>query len=250
MNVVILLSLLSTTVANELSEDEAAIQKALHDFPQFDINGERILDISEFVRPRYGVEVVSQTPSVLAGRYRLEHKTLNNRPVYRKDQIYLYHKAIANETGRWMIGPYFGELNGVRFVVASHCFSQSRRLAFVCVVQLAYIDSWALTPSMIQLVSPKSQWHLALGFQWTPDVTVYAKQLGYAPDRTVYVTSHVAEQSYHIDGYYVETGLTNEQHMLYINAWRQQILYLYFHQRVSRWLIGRKFDNQLPEVAF
>ena len=92
---------------------------------------------------------------------------------------------------------------------------------------------------MISFVSPKSQWHLALGFRWTPDVTFVVRQLSYVTDQTIHVASNVVDQSYHIDGYYVETGLTSAKHMLYINGWRQQLLYLYFLDSASRWLIGR-----------
>jgi hypothetical protein len=179
----------------------------------------------------YGVEVYALT-SILAGNYALAPQVVNDRPgvaitifciahdfdlVYRRDSIYLYHLTVANETGRWMVGPSLGENNGI-----------------------AYIDSWALTPSMIKHVSPLAQWKLALGFTWQPDITFGVRRLPYSSgDLTLHVSAMSLNHSYHLDGLYVETGLVTANHMVYLNYWRHQRIALYHHATLThRWMIG------------
>lgn len=93
---------------------------------------------------------------------------------------------------------------------------------------------------MIQLVSPRSQWHVALGFEWHIDVSFHVRALAWAVDHTLHVQSFSVLHALHIDGFMVETGLVVANHMVYMNAWREQRprIYLYHHPSLPRWMIG------------
>jgi diketogulonate reductase-like aldo/keto reductase len=160
-----------------------------------------------------GIRIQSATGTV-NGEFDLMDQVHNQRPVYRNAQsgLFVFHMNL-NGVGRWLISANLGANDGV-----------------------AFVDSWAVTPSMVRFASPHARWRVTDNFGWMPDASFTVTSVD-AFDRTVYVQSVRVP---HIGGFFVETGKRADGRMLHqrVGNGADLQLFLYYMADARRWIIG------------
>jgi diketogulonate reductase-like aldo/keto reductase len=160
-----------------------------------------------------GIRIQSST-GIGAGEFNLMDQVQNQRPVYysKESGMYVFHLNV-NSIGRWLISANLGANDGI-----------------------AYVDSWAVTPCMIQHASPLARWRVSMHATWMPDASMSITSVN-GFDRTVYLQSVRVP---HIGGFFVETGKRADGRMLHqrVGNGADPQLFLYYLDSAHRWIVG------------